>query len=133
MCCSRVFSASDAFAQSTPAPAVETFGATAELLDAGPPVPHCGVVHFIVPMRFRVRALDADQPHLHAAAHVGDTIIVAVSCPMFQPGLYRAGAAIHLRIARTSPWRGGTLMWSAGPHPATPDFWAVGSPSATPR
>ncbi len=91
---------------------------TAELVERGPATPHCGVVHFLVPMRYRVRASEG------AGLRAGDEVEVVVSCPEMAGVTFAVGARHRLTLAARRPWNSGALVpWPGHPAPAR-RWWA---------
>ncbi|TNF34080.1 MAG: hypothetical protein EP329_07600 [Deltaproteobacteria bacterium] len=92
---------------------------TAELLTRGPVVPHCGTMHFIVVMRYRVLTVD------RGPFAAGDEIYVAVSCPE-QHGLrFEVGAVHALGLQDKRPWTTGSIVPDPRMPKPSPLYWAV--------
>ncbi len=92
----------------------------AELIEAGPRTPHCGVMHFLVPMRYRVTVAE------RGALTTSQEIDVVVSCPELWRVRFVAGERHRLSLASRRPWSTGALVpWPAHPAPAR-WWWATG-------
>lgn len=101
----------------------------AELVEPGPATPHCGVMHLLVVMRYRVLRVETGA----LADPVGPEIDVVVSCPEQHGVRFVAGARHRLTLTAKRPWTTGSIV----PNPkgpkrpkATPDFWALSVASA---
>lgn len=88
----------------------------AELIERGPATPHCGIVHFVVPMRYRLTTVT------RGPASVGQELFVAVSCPELTGARFVVGARHSLTLSTRRPWRSGSLVPWAG-HPAPSRIW----------
>ncbi|MFO0602200.1 MAG: hypothetical protein U0324_03450 [Polyangiales bacterium] len=86
---------------------------TAELVERGPAAPHCGIMHVLVPMRYRVLTSEG------AALRAGDEVEAVVSCPEMAGVTFAVGARHRLTLAPRRPWRTGALFpWPGHPEPA---------------
>ncbi len=88
----------------------------AELIEAGPRTPHCGGMHFLVPMRYRVVAVE------RGALTASQVIDVVVSCPELSRVRFVAGERHRLALASRRPWTTGALVPWPG-HPAPARWW----------
>ncbi len=87
----------------------------AELVEAGPAPPHCGIVHFVVPMRYRVQ---------RGALPRGAQIEVLVSCPELTTVHFTTGAVHQLTLVPHNPWRSGMVVPWPGHAPLATRWWA---------
>jgi len=90
----------------------------AERVEPGPETPHCDVVHFLVPMRYRVRSVE------NGALTPSTEIEVIVSCPQLTGVRFTAGALHRLTLAPRRLWQSGAIVpWPGHPTPAR-RWWA---------
>lgn len=88
----------------------------AELVQPGPSVPHCGTVHFLVPMRYRVISVES------ASLTASETIDVIVSCPEMAGVRFVAGERHQIELAPRRPWSTGAMVrWPD--HALLPHAW----------
>ncbi len=81
-------------------------------------MPHCGIVHFIVPMRYRVRSVTRGD------VAVAQELFVAVSCPELSGARFTPGAQHALELTTRRPWQTGALVaWPGHPVPGVV-YWA---------
>lgn len=90
----------------------------AELVEDGPHLPHCGGMHFIAAMKYRVIQVRSGE--------LEDVVLyAAVSCPEMHPVLFRAGQRHRLVLVRRKPWSTGGLVKVKGKPAPTPLYWAL--------
>ena len=90
----------------------------ADLVVPGPRVPHCGGMHFIVGMHYRVVTVVSGT-----LAH--REIDVAVSCPELHRVRFQAGQRHRLTLVARKPWTTGGLVPDRNRTGNRPLLWAL--------
>jgi|GEM_PF-3388810 len=98
----------------------------AELVEAGPEVPDCGTMHFIVVMRYRVAAVTRGD------LAEGQEIYVAVSCPEQHGVRFVLGARHVIALQEKRPWSTGALVPNPKMPKPSPLYWALSVEPAPP-
>ncbi|PKN58791.1 MAG: hypothetical protein CVU56_03765 [Deltaproteobacteria bacterium HGW-Deltaproteobacteria-14] len=110
-----------------PKPPATPVRVVAELVEPGPATPHCGILHLLVVMRYKVVRVEAGAP----GELLGSELDVAVSCPEQHGVRFVAGARHRLTLTTTRPWPTGSIVADPKRPKVSPGTWALEVASAS--